>query len=45
MDKTYILERGLKAGDRVILLSLAGEYLILGRVGEEGEVREVEEGV
>ena len=45
MDKTYILEPGLKAGDRVILLSLAGEYLILGKVGEEGDVREVEEGV
>ena len=43
MDKTYILEPGLEAGDRVILLSLAGEYLVLGKVGEEGEVREVEE--
>lgn len=43
MDKTYILEPGLEAGDRVILLSLAGEYLVLGKVGDEGEVREVEE--
>ena len=43
MDKTYILEPGLEAGDRVILLSLDGEYVILAKVGEAGDVREVEE--
>ena len=43
MDKTYIFEPGLEVGDRVILLSLNGEYLVLGKVGEEGDVREAEE--
>ncbi len=43
MDKTYIVEPGLKSGDRVILLSLGGDYLILGRVGETDNVRQVVE--
>lgn len=43
MDKTYLIEPGLQAGDRVILLSLAGEYLVLGRVGDVGNVRQVVE--
>lgn len=43
MDKTYIIEPGLLAGDRVILLSLSGDYLILGRVGEIENVRQVAE--
>lgn len=41
MDKTFIIQKALSPGDRVILLSSAGEYLILDRVGEEEEVREV----
>ena len=44
MDKTFIIQKALSPGDRVILLSSAGEYLILDRVGEEEEVREVLEG-
>lgn len=43
MDKTYIIEPGLQAGDRVILLSLGGDYLILGRIGERENVRQVVE--
>ena len=41
MDKTYIIEPGLQSGDRVILLSLGGDYLILGKVGETSNVRQV----
>ena len=40
MDKTYIIEPGLKSGDRVILLSLGGDYLILAKVGEASNVRQ-----
>ena len=41
MDKTFVVQRELLPGDRVILLSSAGEYLVLDRIGEEGEIREV----
>lgn len=44
MDKQYIIEPGLQTGDRVILLSLGGDYLILGKIGEFRSIRQVVEG-
>ncbi len=43
MEKRYLFESGLLAGDRVILLSLSGEYLLIGKTAEHGEEREVKE--
>lgn len=38
-DETYLLQPPLAAGDRVMLLSAGGMYLVLDRVGTPGRVR------
>ena len=41
-EREYLLEKGPEVGDRVILLRLGEDWLVCGRVGEEGEAEAVE---